>query len=496
MNEIAERIGRLFMVGIPGPVFDDETRRLLEELNPLSIIFFGRNIISPEQLAKLISDITAFLGRKPVFAIDQEGGIVTRLVSGFTVMPGPMALAAAGDPEAAFDAGLILGREMKAVGIDWDLAPVVDVNRNPLNRGIGVRSYSADTAEVTNYAGRFIDGLKSSGVLCCLKHFPGLGGVETDPHLALPVLNCSREELFEKDLPPFLNLKEDIWMPTHLYIPAIQSRKEAVTVSKEVLTGFIREELGFNGLLLADDLNMGGVGKNADLDNIVIDTFAAGMDILSIAEGAEKQLSAARALTSAVAGSAELQQRMNESIARIDRLLAPFEGGLHQDLSLINTAENRRKAELISERTVKVLKSAIPVPVPEDIDAVFSMKPARLVLIEEGREGLPGAALRIAEEAGCRLIEVERLPAGDPGYAALIDAAEGKKILLFTENAHLEEGMSQFITALAEAAESLHLVVLRNPWDADIPGVENAICSYGYTPDQQIAVYKKITGGY
>ena len=258
MNEITDRIGRLFMIGLPGPSLDDETKTVLDEMDPLSVILFGRNIESAEQLAKYIADITAHLGRKPVFAIDQEGGIVTRLTKGFTVVPGPMALAAAGEPSAAYDAGRILGAEMKAVGIDWDLAPVVDVNRNPSNRGIGVRSFSADTAEVVRYAGRFVEGLSDSGVLCCLKHFPGLGAVEADPHIDLPVLGCSREELFGKDLPPFLGIEADCWMPTHVWVPAIQSRKEAVTVSSEVLTGFVRDELGFDGLLLADDLNMGG----------------------------------------------------------------------------------------------------------------------------------------------------------------------------------------------------------------------------------------------
>ena len=406
-----------------------------------------------------------------------------------------MALAAGDDPEAAFDSGLILGREMRAVGIDWNLAPVVDVNRNPDNRGIGIRSFSSDTAEVITYANRFLDGMHEAGVLGCLKHFPGLGGVVSDPHIELPVLNCSREELFEKDLPPFLSIEADIWMPTHIYIPAIQSRMEAVTLSEEVLTGFIRGELGFGGLLLADDLGMGGAAAGLNLDDVVIKSFAAGMDIVSIAENTERQLSAARALSAAIEKSDQLQQRMTESLERIDKFLSPHEGELRQDLSPIAAGDHLSTALRLSAESVRILKSAAPLPAVADIDLVYSMKPGRLVLVEENREGMPSSAQRIAADAGCPLTAVDRPSAEGSDYTGLTEQASGKTVLFFTENAHLDEGVRSFVTGLAEAAELLYIIAIRNPWDADIPGVENAICSYGYTPAQQDAVYELLTGG-
>jgi len=495
MRSLSEKVGRLFMIGIPGPVLDDETKHLLEEIDPLSIIFFGRNIVSCDQLAALIRDITSFLGRKPVFAIDQEGGLVTRLGQDFTVLPGPMALTATGDPENAYTAGSILGQEMKGLGIDWNLAPVVDVNRNHGNRGIGVRSFSGITDEVNRYAGRFISGLTDAGVLPCLKHFPGLGGVEADPHLELPVLNCSRDEIFKHDLPPFFALKADCWMPTHIYIPALQSRREAVTVSTEILTDFVRGELGFEGLLLADDLNMGGVSNSAPIEETVINTFNAGMDVLSIAEGSGGQIRAKNALRKAVRESESLQKRVGESLSRIERVLSPYQGELFQDPGLLNRPENRAKARDISLKTVRCLKQAVPVPPPEKIDNVFAMRPSRLVLVEQEKDGMPEAARMIAEEAGCSLLEIERTPSPDAGFAGLLGKAEGGINLVFTENAYLEPELAGFVSKLAEVSGSLHLIALRNPWDADIPGVENAICSYGYTQDQMSAIYRMLTVG-
>ena len=494
MNTADINTGRLFMIGIPGSELDDETKRLLETVDPLSIIFFGRNIVNPQQLAGLISDITAFMGRKPVFAVDQEGGIVTRLTKGFTVMPGPMALAQAGGETAAYEAAFILGTEMKAVGIDWDLAPVVDINRNPMNRGIGIRSFGTRKEEVISCAQAFVKGLSEAGVLSCLKHFPGLGGASVDPHIDLPVLDISREELFNTDIQPFLDIDCPCWMPTHIYVPSIQSRKEAVTVSSEVLTGIVRNKLGFDGLLLADDLNMGGVANSSSTEQLVINTFRAGMDILSICEGTEKQINAFNSLNDAVGKDEHLYRRYLESLERINSILSPFEDSLNQDTGKIGIAENASKAAGLSGRSIKCIKEEETLPLLSSIENIFSMKRRRLVMVEEEGQGLFYAAVKAAELSDCPLLEINSETATDETKRSLLKAAEGKINLIFTENAYLDDNISNLITALAEASKTLYLIALRNPWDADIAGIRNAWCSYGYTPAQQKAVISFLIG--
>ncbi len=494
MNTAEINTGRLFMLGIPGPELDNETKVLLETVDPLSIIFFGRNIVNPQQLAGLISDITSFMGRKPVFAIDQEGGIVTRLTEGFTVMPGPMALARAGGETAAYEAAFILGTEMMAVGIDWDLAPVVDINRNPMNRGIGIRSFGTRKEEVISCARAFVKGLSDAGVLSCLKHFPGLGGASVDPHIDLPVLDISREELFDTDLQPFIEIDCPCWMPTHIYIPSIQNRKEAVTVSSEVLTGIVRKELGFDGLLLADDLNMGGVANSSSTEELVINTFRAGMDILSICEGTKNQINAFKALDDTVRKDEYLYRRYLESLERINRILSPCEGILKQGTGKIKNAESAATAARLAVKSIECIKKEAPLPPLSSVQNIFSMKRQRLVLVEEEGQGLFYAAVKAAELAECPLLEINSESTTEETKKRLLIAAGEKINLIFTENAYLDDNISNLITALAEASKEFYMIALRNPWDADITGIRNAWCSFGYTPDQQKAVISFLSG--
>ena len=473
------------MIGIPGPLLDDETKMLLETIDPLSIILFGRNIESPDQLSRLIEAITSFMGRKPVFAIDQEGGIVTRLTNGFTIVPGPMALAQAGGEVAAYEGARILGREMKAVGIDWDLAPLADINWNRNNRGIGIRSFSGEREQVTSCASAFVRGLNDAGILSCLKHFPGLGGATADPHLSMPVVDCTKEELLQRDIRPFLEIDSPCWMPTHIHIPALQSRRESVTVSSEVLTTFIRGELGFEGILLGDDFNMKGASEDLSLSELSVSSFKAGMDILSICEGTENQLSVFRYLSKILEEDEFVYKRYTESMERINRVLKPCMGNLHQDLSKLKSEESMDLVRKLSQESFKCIKKKQPLPKLSDLDNVFSMERQRLVMVEEEGGGNFYVAENASRLAGCTLHNILQLNGKIENEGKLVEAAAGKVNLVFTENAHLDKGVSSLITRLAEVSESFHLIALRNPWDGDIEGVDNAYCTYGYTPEQQ-----------
>ena len=192
---LSEAVGRLFLIGLPGKSVDSETEQLLKAVKPGFIILFARNIDSPEQVRKLVNEVNKVLPYKPVFAIDQEGGIVSRFREGFTVSPGAMALSATGDPSNARKAAEILAKEMRAVGIHWNLAPVVDINVNPSNPGIGIRSFGDDPKTVTEFAAPFVEGLHRHSALVCLKHCPGKSGVNMDAHLDLPILELDLKEL-------------------------------------------------------------------------------------------------------------------------------------------------------------------------------------------------------------------------------------------------------------------------------------------------------------
>lgn len=235
-----EEYGQLFSVGLYGKEkLTDQDKEVLEEIRPGSVIFFSRNIGSPLEFAGLIREIEEFLGYKPCMTIDQEGGLVTRLQDGFSVSPGARAAGEAvresRDPSLIFRMARIMAEEMKAVGLDWNLAPVVDINNNPHNPGIGIRSFAEEPREVVRSAELFLQGMKAGGILCCLKHFPGKGRITKDAHITMPELDIPAEQIREEELLPFRELDADSWMPSHVYCPALQSIKEPATLSREIL---------------------------------------------------------------------------------------------------------------------------------------------------------------------------------------------------------------------------------------------------------------------
>src|SRR6056297_416377 len=251
MMTLEERIGRLFLIGIMGTELTQETKELIDKVQPGFIILFQRNIQSKEQLKQLVLDIKQHVNRPIVFAIDQEGGIVTRLEEGFTISPGAMAISATDDSTNAFKAGEILGQEMRSMGLSWNLAPVVDINDNFLNRSTGVRAFGDTVERVCEFSAAFYHGLKQQGCAASAKHFPGNGSIEADPHLDMPVLNKSMEELMMHELMPFKRLIDEgveSVMISHVYLPKIMKEKLPSVISAEVMQDILIQKLGFKGV--------------------------------------------------------------------------------------------------------------------------------------------------------------------------------------------------------------------------------------------------------
>ena len=210
---------------------------------------------------------------------------------------------------------------MAEVGIRWNLAPVADINNNHANPGIGIRSFGETPEEVIPHARAFLRGTERGGVAGCLKHFPGMGRVAVDPHLDMPVVEVDHDELWETELRPFLEIDCPAWMPTHVYVPALQSTREPVTVSREVLTDMVRGTLGYAGLLVADDLTMGGVAGRYGPEEAIERTLTAGMDVLSVCHDPDVQISQYHHLLKRVTEDERLAVRLDESYARVCRFV-------------------------------------------------------------------------------------------------------------------------------------------------------------------------------
>lgn len=281
---LEEKVGQLLMVHFNGEEVNGDAERLVKKAHVGGFIYYNwsNGLNSPEQVLKLSRGLQKLSDKVPLFiAVDQEGGRIARLTKGFTLSPGNQALGKMGDPGLAEEYAFVMGREMRHAGINFNLAPVVDVNCNPRNPVIGSRSFGDSAEVVIAFAKGAVEGYHRAGILTSLKHFPGHGDVEVDSHLDLPVIHKSKEELEKVELLPFYELAgaADTVMTAHILVTAIDPLNCA-TLSKAVLD-VLREEIGFKGVVITDSLVMEGLLKNcASVEEGAIRALNAGCDIL------------------------------------------------------------------------------------------------------------------------------------------------------------------------------------------------------------------------
>jgi beta-N-acetylhexosaminidase len=313
----------LFAVGFDGLEPSAEVRELLAR-GVSGAVLFARNVESPGQVAALSAELKREARRPFLLSVDQEGGRVMRLraAQGFTELPPMRALGATGDEVLARAVGALLGRELRAVGIDQDFAPVVDVDTNPRNPVIGDRSLSRDPAEVSRLGAALVRGIQSAGVAACAKHFPGHGDTLQDSHLVLPRLPHDLSRLRAVELPPFraaATAGVAAVMTAHVVFETIDAEWPA-TMSAPVLR-LLRLECGFRGAVISDDLEMQAVAAHFPLEEAVPAAVNAGADLLLVCHRAEAQHRAIDALRRAVERGAVSRERLAEARGRTAALL-------------------------------------------------------------------------------------------------------------------------------------------------------------------------------
>jgi beta-N-acetylhexosaminidase len=288
------------------------------------VVLFGRNVESAEQVAALCASLKQAARRPLLVSVDQEGGRVMRLRArhGFTELPPMRSLGAAGDERLAREVGALLGRELRAVGIDQDYAPVVDVDTNPSNPVIGDRSLSRDPAAVARLGAALVRGIQSAGVAACAKHFPGHGDTTQDSHLELPRLPHDLARLRAVELPPFRAAAEAgaaAVMTAHVVFEPLDPERPA-TLSAPVLR-LLRQECGFRGAVISDDLEMQAVAAHFPLEEAVPEALLAGVDLFLVCHRAEAQHRAIDALRRAVERGRVPRERLAQARGRAAGLL-------------------------------------------------------------------------------------------------------------------------------------------------------------------------------
>lgn len=323
LQDTLGQLGQLFMVGIPQSTLDNETRTLLQELQPSGIILFRRNYTGPAALAVLCAELhSLFLTHPPLIAIDHEGGRVHRLSPPFTHFPAAIHLGHTGSVGLAYRVGLAMGHELRRVGIDIDFAPVLDVLTNPANTVIGDRAFSSDPYQVALFGRAVARGLRESGIIPCGKHFPGHGGTLMDSHEDLPHDKRSQEELNRIDLYPFQQAMIEgieMLMTAHVLYPVLDPELPA-TVSPKIITGLLRQQMHYEGVAVTDDLEMGAVVRHATVEQAAVNALNAGADLLLVCHKIELAIAARDACLRAIENGELSLQRVEEAGRRIGAL--------------------------------------------------------------------------------------------------------------------------------------------------------------------------------
>ncbi len=284
---LEEKIGQMLIVYDYSQEVDDELLNKLNEIKPGGFILFRKNFANYEQTQKLISDINSTSEIPMFISIDQEGGRVQRLKElddqTITLFPSMYELGNTNDENLADEVGKVMGEELRVFNINMNFAPVLDIYSNPSNTVIGDRSFGRTAETVSKMALSFSEGLKSTGIIPVYKHFPGHGNTFEDSHDTLPIINKTKEELMELELKPFIDAIDngaEVIMVGHLAVPKITGDTTPASLSRKIVTDLLKKELGFEGIVITDALNMGALTSKYSEEEIYINAINAGVDLL------------------------------------------------------------------------------------------------------------------------------------------------------------------------------------------------------------------------
>ncbi|WP_285625899.1 glycoside hydrolase family 3 protein [Actinoallomurus iriomotensis] len=526
---LEEKVAQLFVLQVYGTSADttdptavaanqklwgvDNAQQLIAKYHPGGIIYYyvdPPNLVSPQQVAHLSNGIqqAAMHTRVPIpetITTDQEqGSIVTRVPAPFTQFPGAQALGAARSPKNAFTTSKITGEELKAIGITQDYAPDSDVNVNPANPVIGVRSPGSDPSLVAQIASAEVDGYQAAGVIATAKHFPGHGDTNTDSHTGVPIINHTKEQWEKLDLPPF---KADIAhgvdsiMTAHIIVPALDPSGDPATLSKPILTGILRDQLHYKGVVVTDALGMAGLRAKYGDDRIPVLAVKAGVDQLEKppADAGGKGLYTLQrdSLVNAVKSGEISEARIDQSVYRI--LEQKLSHGLFQHpyvdeskvAKVVGTPSHLATEQKITDQTTTLVKNAV-LPLPKDNRKVF----------------VTGYGVTttqtLANDIGKRGPVTSVLQTGTSPTPATIDKAvaqaKDNDLTVVTTNAAWNlavngPGQMNLVKALVATGKPVVVASVRDAYDIGyFPEAPTYLVTYGYTPASLESLTKVLFG--
>ena len=494
------------MVGFEGTEAPDYLLRWLADGRVGSVILFGRNVENPAQLASLTSTLRQAAQRPLMIAIDQEGGTVARLreSQGFSESPGAMTLGAADSEELAEEVADMLATELRALGINWNLAPVVDIAHDIKNPTIGTRSPGADKALVSRIATAQVRGYQKAGVAASVKHFPGHGNTPVDTHVELAVVEGELDFLWEHDLVPFRAAVEAgtaSVMVSHVKFEALDADHPA-TLSPAITTGLLRDDVGFGGVACTDCMEMKAIVDNYGAGESAVLAALAGADVIIFSHtfNPDSGLSddVFDALIKAVESGRLPTSRIDEANARVFDLNARFAVSGVVQPDLVWSSDHLEISQRAARAGTALLGDSGVLPLPDATEKIalveFAPHTDSLALDAVGSGPLAGVF-------GTKLPLVETVvlsatqPATDQLERARQLAAEARVLVVATRNAHLSAEQQRSAGELLAAANQSVLLCLRNPYDAEVlPDADAVLCTFGDSAPSLRAAVEALMG--
>ncbi len=495
--DVMDKVGQMLMVGFHGLEAPQYILDWLKEGKVGGIILFARNVETPQQLADLCQSLHEAAKYPILISIDQEGGAVARLREGFSQSPGAMALSATDDEQLTEDVSRVLGQEMATLGINWTYAPAVDITYNKENPTVGVRSFGTDKETVSQFASAAVRGFQSAGVAACAKHFPGLGDTAIDTHLALATLDAPVEQVIMNDLLPYRATMDEglaSIMTTHTVFAELDNDYPA-TLSPVVIKSLLREDLGFDGVVTTDCMEMKAISDNYGTGESAVLAMLAGVDIVLFSHTRSMQEEA----YSAMIAAAESGRVPLEIIDRANERIAKFKTEYPARVESIESIREEENLELMRAAAKKSLimpknNGVIPLNTDLKIGLIEFASYLDSNAVEfAGLTGLSTALRTVIPTIETAIIRVSVNDEETQARAKVL--AESCDILIVaTRNAHLWEHIQSLAESYLNTAPQSVLLALRNPYDAEVLQADAVICTFGDAEPSLEAVVSALMG--
>ena len=508
---IDRAIGQKILLAFEGK--DDlpgEIRDVIRKVRPGGFTLYrALNIENPaqvHQLTQALQQIALEEGLSPfLIAADQEGGQLMAIGEGTTQLPGNLALGAAGSTELAHQAGVVLGRELAAIGINIDYAPCCDVNVNPHNPVVGTRSFGQDPRKVAALSAAMVAGIQASGVAAAAKHFPGHGDTASDSHHGVPVVPHRLERLREVELPPFaaaIRAGAKLVMTAHLALPEVDGRDDLpATLSASILQGLLRRELGFSGLIVTDALDMRAILQGMSIEQVAVSAVSAGIDLLLLGPSQTSPASIYnRLLESTQQG--ELDTESFQASTRRIKALKDWLGkqALPPELDVVGCAAHQAVATEIAGRSITLVRDQgglLPLRLQSGQRmAVILPRPLDLTPADTSSYVSPALAQELRRYFST--VDEYLLPHApqDQDIAALLGQVQKYSLLvLCTLNAYSQPDQASLVKAIVQTGIPCVVAALRMPYDlAAFPDAPTFVCTYSILEPSMRALAQALTG--